>query len=105
MNMPMTAAVFVVGILCPGIALAEGNAVAGEALYEKVCKMCHEEGMMGAPRTGDKDMWAPLAGKGETELTRRAIEGFNMMPPRGSCKSCSDEEIADAVAYMLSKLR
>lgn len=101
----ITVAVFVVGMLSVDIALAEGDAAAGEAVYNRVCKMCHGSGMMGAPKLGSKRDWSARIEQGAAVLSLHAIDGFNKMPPKGNCKSCSDEEVADAVAYMLSKLR
>jgi cytochrome c5 len=37
----------------------------------------------------------------ETLLTH-AINGFNAMPPRGTCAACSDEEIQAAIDHMLA---
>jgi len=101
----VTAAVLVVGILSSSGASAGGDAAAGEAVFNKVCKMCHGTGMMGAPKLGDMKSWGPRVEQGEMTLTQHAIEGYKKMPPRGTCKSCSDEDIANAVAYMLSKLK
>ena len=61
--------------------------------------------MMGAPKAGDSKSWGDRVKQGEATLTQHAINGFNKMPPKGNCKSCSDEDIADAVAYMLSQLK
>ena len=101
----VTAAVLVAGMLSSSWAYAGGDAAAGEAVFNKVCKMCHGTGMMGAPKLGDMKSWGPRVEQGEMKLTQHAIDGFNKMPARGTCKSCSDEDIANAVAYMLSKLK
>jgi len=101
----VTAVVLVAGILSSGVAAAEGDAAAGEAVYNRVCKMCHNSGMMGAPKLGDRKAWSARVEQGESTLTEHAITGIRKMPPRGTCKSCSDEDIANAVAYMLSKVK
>jgi len=101
----VTAMVLVAGILSWDLAVAEGDAAAGEAVYNHVCKMCHGSGMMGSPKLGDRAAWSARIEKGASKLTQNAINGFNKMPPRGNCKSCSDEDIANAVAYMLSKVK
>ena len=101
----VTAAALVAGMLSSGLALAEGDAGAGEAVYNHACKMCHGSGMMGAPRAGDRKAWSARVEQGTSKLTNHAINGFNKMPARGNCKSCSDEDIANAVAYMLSQLK
>ena len=101
----VTAAALVAGMLSSALALAEGDAAAGESVYNRACKMCHSSGMMGAPKAGDKAAWSARVEQGATKLTNHAINGFNKMPARGNCKSCSDEDIANAVAYMLSQLK
>jgi cytochrome c5 len=37
-------------------------------------------------------------------MVKHAIQGYNAMPARGLCADCSDQEIADAVAYMVDGL-
>ena len=101
----VTAVVLVTGIMSWGVAAAAGDAVAGEAVYNRVCKMCHNSGMMGAPKLGDKPAWSARIEQGAAKLTEHAINGIRKMPPRGTCKSCSDQDIANAVAYMMSKVR
>ena len=101
----VTAVVLVVGILSWDLAAAEGDAAAGEAVFNHSCKMCHGTGMMGAPKLGDSKAWGARIEQGASKLTQNAINGIRKMPARGNCKSCSDEDIANAVAYMLSKAR
>ncbi len=101
----IAAAALVAGMSLTGLASAEGDAKSGEAVYDKACKMCHGSGMMGAPKVGDSATWNARVELGVSKLTEHAIEGIRKMPPRGNCKSCSDEDIANAVAYMLSKLK
>jgi cytochrome c5 len=101
----ITAALFVAGILSSSFAAAQGDAAAGEAVFNRVCKMCHGSGVMGAPKVGDKKDWEPRVAQGQATLTEHAIKGFKKMPARGNCRSCSDQEIADGVAYMLSRVK
>jgi cytochrome c5 len=101
----VTAAVLIAGMLSWNLAAAAGDAAAGEAVYNRVCKMCHNSGMMGAPKLGDKEAWSPRVEQGASKLTEHAITGIRKMPARGTCKTCSDEDIANAVAYMMSKVK
>ena len=59
-------------------------------------------GLAGAPKFKDKADWAPRIADGMDLLVKRAIEGYKAMPPKGSCSTCSDEEIKKAVEYMVS---
>jgi cytochrome c5 len=101
----VAAAVLVAGIVSWNSAAAEGDAAAGEAVFNHVCKMCHGTGMMGAPKLGDRAAWSARIEQGASKLTQNAINGIRKMPARGTCKSCSDQDIANAVAYMLSKVK
>ena len=105
MKTVIAAVVLVSGMLSWNLAEAAGDAAAGEAVYNHVCKMCHKTGMMGAPKLGDKAAWSPRIKQGAAKLTEHAIKGIRKMPARGTCKSCSDEDLANAVAYMMSKAK
>ena len=74
----------------------------GQHRYEETCHICHGSGLAGAPKFKDKADWAPRIADGMDLLVKRAIEGYKAMPPKGSCSTCSDEEIKKAVEYMVS---
>ncbi len=74
----------------------------GQHRYEETCHVCHADGLAGAPKWKDKADWAPRIADGMDLLVKRAIQGYKAMPPKGSCMSCSDEEIKKAVEYMVS---
>lgn len=75
--------------------------MSGEQVYNQSCMGCHGTGAAGAPKFGDAGSWAPHIAKGMDTLFKHAISGFNAMPPRGTCGSCSDDEIKAAVEYMV----
>ncbi|HEH9404593.1 c-type cytochrome [Aeromonas piscicola] len=80
----------------------------GEAVFKGACFACHDMGIAGAPKRGDKAAWEPRIAQGIDTLKKHAIEGFagktGVMPPRGTCATCSDEEIENAIHYMIDKL-
>lgn len=80
----------------------DGGAV-GVQVYQKSCQSCHAMGVAGAPKQGDKAAWAPRIATGMDALVASAINGKNIMPPRGACASCSDDDIKAAVQYMVSQ--
>lgn len=83
---------------------ATAAAPSGEKIYKQYCAVCHRSGLAGAPITGKKSHWEPrLAKMSVEELTASAIKGKNAMPARGTCTSCSDDDIRAAVEYMLPK--
>jgi len=78
---------------------------AGELIVNKNCKVCHAQGINGAPIIGNKKMWGPRLEKGKEVLISHAINGFNdLMPPKGGNPDLSDEDIGLAVDYMLKQL-
>jgi len=81
---------------------AAGNR-SGEALYKAICGACHEAGVAGAPKTGDKAAWGPRIGVGLDVLTKTVIAGKNAMPPKGGAADATEEEIVRAVVFMANK--
>ncbi|MBD1582408.1 c-type cytochrome [Pseudoalteromonas sp. S16_S37] len=73
----------------------------GEQVYQAACFACHGTGALGAPKSADD--WVPRLAKGKDVLLDHAINGFNAMPPRGTCMNCSDDEIAAAIDFMTAK--
>ena len=65
----------------------------GQAIVKKNCKVCHAQGINGAPIIGNKKMWGPRLGKGEAALTENAINGYGLMPAKGGKTQLSDHEI------------
>jgi cytochrome c5 len=75
----------------------------GEQVVQARCAKCHETGVGGAPRIGDRDAWIPRVKQGLDVVVRSAINGHGAMPPRGSMADLTDSEVRDAVIYMFSK--
>ncbi len=73
----------------------------GKEIYDKACTSCHNTGLAGAPKFGDKTSWADRIAKGEAMLINSAINGINIMPPRGGRNDLSDEEVKAAVQYLV----
>ncbi len=73
----------------------------GKHRYETTCKICHDTGLAGAPKFGDKADWKPRIAQGMDHMVQMAITGLGAMPPRGTCNSCSDDEIKKTVEYMV----
>lgn len=74
----------------------------GHKTYRKYCRTCHQGGVAGSPLFGDKEAWAPRIEKGRDTLLKNTIEGIPpAMPKKGSCTGCTDEELDDAIDFML----
>ena len=79
--------------------------LSGEQIYKKSCANCHGTGVAGAPKVGDVAAWSSRIAKGDAVLydsAKKGISGTAMMA-RGTCGSCSDEELEAAVDFMVSK--
>lgn len=81
----------------------------GPQVYREVCIACHSPpGLGGAPGLGDSAAWAPRAALGMDTLIAHALNGFSgangsIMPRKGGRPDLSDEEIIDAVRYMVEQ--
>ena len=72
----------------------------GEQVVKGQCIKCHEKGVGGAPKIGDRKAWAPRLKQGMDALVASAIRGHGGMPPRGDKADLTDNEIRAAVNYM-----
>ncbi len=74
-----------------------------ETTYMASCFACHSTGAAGAPKVGpgNADAWGPRMEKGMDVVVANAINGLNSMPPKGLCFTCTDEDLAALVAYMV----
>jgi cytochrome c5 len=80
----------------------------GEQVFNMVCYACHAPpGAGGAPVIGDAAAWDPRVAKGLPTLEDHALHGFQgekgFMPPKGGRVDLPDDEIIEAVQYMVSK--
>ncbi len=89
---------FVVMLLGVSVVSADGN---GRAVYNDYCHICHGTGMPDIPQFGDAGHWQERATKGVEALYNAALYGINAMPPMGLCDECSEQQIKDAVDYMV----
>ena len=86
-----------------------GEAIAGKGVYDKACQTCHNAGIAGAPKTGDKSAWIDRIGQGMDALNNHAINGYQgadgVMPAKGGNMSLSDGDVMNAVAFMVESSR
>ena len=80
----------------------------GPQVYNAACNACHGNGVGGAPVTGDVAAWAPRIAQGIDVLNDHAINGFDgdavtPMLAKGGRADLSDQEVIDAVAYMVEQ--
>jgi len=74
--------------------------------YSATCAACHNLGVAGAPKLGDKEAWKQRIAKGSETLYDHAINGFvgelGAMPAKGGFTSLSDQQVKAIVEYMVS---
>ena len=75
----------------------------GQQVYKNSCQACHAAGVAGSPKLGDKATWEPRIATGMDALVASVTNGKGIMPPRGACASCSDDDLKAAVEYMVSE--
>jgi len=96
-----------VGTIVMADASAPHGNLSGEQVYGQVCKTCHDAGLAGAPKTGDKAAWTPRIAEGEKTLVTHAIAGFQgkmgVMPPKGGNTDLTDDEVHRAVVYIANQ--
>ena len=82
----------------------KGN-LTGEQVFGQVCKTCHEAGIAGAHKLGDKAAWAKVIAQGEKLTVQHALSGIRAMPPRGGNANLSDAQIRAAVEHMMASVK
>ena len=80
----------------------------GKVVYEKVCTVCHAQGIAGAPKFADTSAWSSRLAKGKQALYANAINGYmgdaGYMPAKGGDMKLHDDSVRAAVDYILTSL-
>jgi len=76
--------------------------MAPDQRYKAVCHVCHDAGIAGAPKFGDKAAWKERVAAGMPTVYDRALKGYKGMPAKGTCMTCTDDEIKAVVDYMIA---
>ncbi|NKI16226.1 cytochrome c5 family protein [Spongiibacter sp. KMU-166] len=76
----------------------------GEEVYRQNCKVCHAQGINGAPILGNSKMWGPRLGQSHEELLSHALSGYGLMPAKGGKTHLTDEQVSNAIFYMTSQV-
>lgn len=74
----------------------------GKEIVQAQCAKCHETGVFGAPKTGDRTAWIMRLRRGLDFAVRSAINGHGPMPPRGGMADLTDSELRAAILYMFN---
>lgn len=76
-----------------------------EGIVDRHCQACHDAGLAGAPKLDDAANWEPRLATGIDAMTQTVISGKGAMPPKGTCFSCTDEQLHAAVEELVSRLQ
>ena len=83
------------------------TAMTGPQVYNSACLACHGAGVAGAPILGDVAAWSARIAQGNDVLNDHAVNGYTgsagYMPAKGGRADLSDQEVIDAVAYMVAE--
>jgi len=86
-----------------GAAPAKAGARGGEDIVKATCAACHQAGVAGAPKIGDKASWAPRFKDGLNGMLAIATKGKGAMPPKGGDASLNDAELTRAIVFMANQ--
>ena len=75
----------------------------GAVIYQQACALCHAEGIAEAPIPGDNSSWSGRLEKGRAGLVASALTGIGTMLPKGGQSHLSDDDVAAAVDFMITK--
>ncbi|MBW9275071.1 MAG: c-type cytochrome [Candidatus Thiodiazotropha sp. (ex. Lucinisca nassula)] len=87
---------------------AEERLAKGRSIWMGTCRNCHLLGVSDAPAVTDTIAWAPRIEKGAPALYQSALSGIKgddgkyRMPPRGGNDRLKDEQVRQAVDYMIA---
>jgi cytochrome c5 len=73
-----------------------------ERIVQTQCAKCHQNGLDGAPKIGDRAAWVQRLKKGLDPLIKSAVHGRGPMPASGGLADLTDLEIQGAVMYMFN---
>ena len=76
----------------------------GEQIVKANCKVCHAQGINGAPVIGNIKMWGPRITQGKDVLIDHAMNGYGLMPAKGGNSNLTRDDIEKAVTYFLSQV-
>src|SRR3954468_2818045 len=74
----------------------------GEQIVKQQCSKCHQAGVNGAPKIGDRDAWIPRMKQGLDATVQAAINGHGKMPARGGMANLTDAELRSAIVYLVN---
>ena len=89
-------------VSAPAVAgAAAATGLNGRQIYDQFCFACHATGVGEAPLFGNLEQWQPRIDQGMEQMLAVSLTGRGLMPPMGTCITCSDDEMRAAIQYMV----
>lgn len=86
----------------PAVAVVgAATGLSGQQIYDQFCFACHNTGVGEAPLFGSLEQWQPRIDQGMQQMLAVSLTGRGLMPPKGTCVTCSDDEMQAAIQYMV----
>ncbi len=84
--------------------------LSGPEVYNVICFLCHAApGVGGAPVFGDSGAWAPRVAQTAEVIQDHVLNGYTgeagFMPPKGGRLDLTDDEILEAIDYLLEAVQ
>lgn len=103
---PAAATPSVAAAAVPAVAIPAADTTAkndAKGTYDTACAMCHAAGVAGAPKLGDKGLWAARIATGKDALYASALKGKGAMPAKGGNAGLTDDAVKAAVDFMIAQ--
>ncbi len=87
--------------------IKKNHLINGKKIFNGSCATCHLYGTGGSITISDKKSWEKIyKTKDIKTIYNNVLNGFNtktgIMPKKGGCISCTDQDVIDAVNFMFS---
>ena len=89
------------------ITVKKDHLINGEKIFNGSCATCHLYGVGGSITINDQKSWEKIyKTKNINTIYNNVLNGFNtktgIMPKKGGCISCTDQDVIDAINFIFS---
>jgi len=84
--------------------------LADSSTFKSVCAECHTGGIKGfvsgAPNVNKPASWQKFLDRNSDERMREVVlRGTKDHKPKGDCATCSDQQVLDAIDYIMTRVK
>lgn len=92
------------------VTFTSANAMAQSQTFDNVCQDCHTGGfkgwISGAPDVRYPEEWKPFIERDTLlDMQQIVLKGSGDHKVKGGCKSCSEQDVLEAIDHMMSKVK